>query len=257
VSSSRAGKCQRASFGLAGRSLGLFATVLALALSSSCTAASDSGEVGVPVTTAPPVERATTTPTPTAAAPVASAALTPYTLEFELAGGYQVTATLAVTHAVLGTHRDVVEALWTSVGGSGVVPCFDTQYTGVTIPSWDTAAIAFGTLSLRNDTPGFTPPTFELAIKQIEDFQDDPSIDTLEMYAIGVQTSGGVSCGERDQSLLPQMSSETWGPAPVVFLLMNARSPARPNGPSQMPALALRNPGQGQSVEIRLVLDAG
>ena len=197
--------------------------------------------------TAPPVVAAT--PSQAAAAPAPGPQMQTLTLPMSFPGGYKATATLTYSQAILTTDKARVNSAWAAVGGTGAIPCIgDADVHGGSY-TWDSSAVAVGTLAFRNDSPGFSMPRFGLFIESM--------VSTSPTIA-GIEYSNGSTCGDghglSSLQVAPTMTAATWGPVPIVFAFANARTPDAPNGLAILPPFTVVdtfNDSQNLSIAIQ------
>ncbi len=169
--------------------------------------------------------------------------MAPYDFQYSLDGGYEVTGTLSVTERVLGMDSAKVDNLWSAVGGSGEIPCIGEEVWSGQTSTLDNTVITFATLQFSNGTVEFTPPSFSFDIRTDGTDGNGNAVSPYEDYAFGY-VAGGVAHCEMPLgggALVPQFQDgqSTWGPIPVVFVLLQGRTPEQPDGPDSMPRLFL------------------
>lgn len=180
------------------------------------TAPSDSNQ-----TTQEPV--VTPTPTPTVPSQPLPASAT-YSAPVKTGDGFDLKATFTVYPAVRGTDGRMT-ALWSAVGGTGDIPCLgrpeSNDSPAITAES---SAFAFGTLTITDSTPNFSPPSHTWQIINGSEFSP---------ASMGLGFSNGAQCNDFNMGgymLNPNMTSTTWGPVPVVFAFPAIYTPAFPTG---------------------------
>lgn len=192
---------------------------------SACAGETTTGSTG-PASVAAQAPSAATS----AAAPVSAASLdlTHYSTTFESQAGYKVGVTVAVSPVMLGTDTNALNQAWASVGGSGEVPCTSgapkDENPNFTIQP-ETVGYSFGTITLTNESPGFTPQAIPYILHGLNG-----------LGAAGLGFSDGSQCQSLVNGLVfsPNWTSNTWGPVPMVIAVYSYRSPAQPNGDASM-----------------------
>lgn len=137
--------------------------------------------------------------------------------------GFRMRANITVYDAIQGADTEAIQAGWEQVGGEGEPPCLDASIGGGDTIDSQTAAYAFGTIEITNETTDFAPP------KMWWNF----SVRRAAGAAMGVGFTDGAECGEMEYRLQPDMTTitdNTWGPVPVVFAYDDVYTPSHPEG---------------------------
>ncbi|NHA00618.1 hypothetical protein G5V59_12930 [Nocardioides sp. W3-2-3] len=72
--------------------------------------------------------------------------------------GFKMRANITVYDAIPGADTEAIQAGWEEVGGTGEPPCLDADLGGGDTIDTQTAAYAFGTVEISNQTTDFASP---------------------------------------------------------------------------------------------------
>lgn len=167
----------------------------------------------------------------------------------EDAQGFRMRINLTIYDAIQGSDTEAMQAGWEEVGGTGEPPCLDASIGGGDTIDTQTAAYAFGTIGISNQTTDFDPPSMWWNF----------SVRRAAGAAMGVGYTDGAECGEMEYRLKPDMSAitdNTWGPVPVVFAYDDVYTPNNPRGDTeQIEAFPIYL--QGLSIPVNLTDSTG
>ncbi|MBT8162560.1 hypothetical protein KKI43_19190 [Arthrobacter sp. GN70] len=184
-------------------------------------------------------------PSPTATqAPLTLGSGNSYTVIVKDSQGYAQEATLTLYPGYRGSDRSALDAGWAAVGGTGADPCIDVNPSNDMVTNYifrtDTAYFVFGTLTIKNNSNGFSPqPTTWQWVGNTGAGGDlvtspDASIDT-DFAVMGAGYSSGGECDGLTTGgfmMNPKWngSSNQWGPVPIAIAISGVYTPNHPSG---------------------------
>lgn len=148
--------------------------------------------------------------------------------------GNKVKVTMKIGKWIKSAEKDLIEAAWKNVGGTGSMPLVakiysdDTGYNNLYFNAAN-AAFVFGTVEIENITPDFPA----------SNFNSPGGVDVClwgseisgKITAAGCQYSGTTKCKIKPFYFIEaSMSSNKWGPVPYVIGIDNVFTPKFPEG---------------------------
>lgn len=183
-------------------------------------------------------------PATTSAAPAVDYDLSEYKLEGTASGGYSYEATLKIGSWVKASDTDMVNSIWSSIGGTGSAPAienftYNNWSSGVHF-SEGTSIMAFGTISVDDTTQGGFNLSDSSTSISIAVYSKELNKALLVDSCVAVDSgykylhSEEASQAARDVGYVlrvsPKMTGNTWGPQPFVICCKEALSPEHPDG---------------------------
>jgi hypothetical protein len=160
-------------------------------------------------------------------------AMNTYTTEYTTGSGYNLKATLNIGNWIKSSDDDAVTAAWGSIGGI-VSPLSYLDGMGAGYRK-DRSIVAFGTLQVGNDTPGWDiTAEYPLEINLNFLAKNEIGQTAYNMHRLAIDYSSGMEYGRVYDSKFvaigANMKSNHWGPVRFMLAMPSVFSPNTPNG---------------------------